>query len=172
MRLYKQDWFIWLSLVLLPPLGIILLWVQKKYRPVTRIILTAISAIIFIFILLPTGDDDAPAGKVENNTSTTVSSSLEATEAEIPETDITTRTKIETEAQKPPQTSASTKRETEPQKPPQTSATPVERTVYWVPDGKSYHYSRNCSTLSRSKTILSGTLSQCPKSDPCDRCVR
>lgn len=83
MRLYKQDWFIWLSLVLLPPLGIILLWVQKKYRPVTRIILTAISAIIFIFILLPTGDDDAPAGKVENNTSTTVSSSLEATEAVI-----------------------------------------------------------------------------------------
>jgi competence protein ComEC len=46
------------------------------------------------------------------------------------------------------------------------------RIVYWTPNGKSYHYTDKCSTLSRSKTILSGPLSQCPKSDPCDRCVR
>ncbi|GLI50855.1 hypothetical protein TSYNTROOL_09410 [Tepidanaerobacter syntrophicus] len=46
-----------------------------------------------------------------------------------------------------------------------------EITVYWTPNGKSYHYSKECSTLSRSKTILSGPLSKCPKSDPCDVCV-
>ncbi len=45
------------------------------------------------------------------------------------------------------------------------------RTVYWTPNGKSYHYTDKCSTLSRSKTILSGPLSSCPKSDPCDRCT-
>ena len=42
--------------------------------------------------------------------------------------------------------------------------------VYWTPNGKSYHTTKNCSTLSRSKTILSGTISESGKYDPCDRC--
>lgn len=45
------------------------------------------------------------------------------------------------------------------------------RIVYWTPSGKSYHYSKSCSTLKRSKTILSGPLSKCPKKDPCNICV-
>jgi competence protein ComEC len=53
-----------------------------------------------------------------------------------------------------------------------TTPTPVaDMIVYWTPGGKSYHYTDKCSTLSRSKTILSGPLSDCPKDDPCDRCV-
>ncbi|WP_279311327.1 hypothetical protein [Romboutsia sp. 1001713B170131_170501_G6] len=43
-------------------------------------------------------------------------------------------------------------------------------TVYWTPNGKSYHTTSSCSTLSRSKTILSGTQSESGKYDPCDRC--
>lgn len=43
-------------------------------------------------------------------------------------------------------------------------------TVYWTPNGKSYHTTKSCSTLSRSKTILEGTLQESGKSDPCDRC--
>ena len=49
------------------------------------------------------------------------------------------------------------------------------RIVYWVPNGKSYHYRKDCSTLSRSKTILSGTLQQAldaGKTDPCNVCVK
>lgn len=42
--------------------------------------------------------------------------------------------------------------------------------VYWTPNGKSYHTTKNCPTLSRSKTILEGTLQQSGKGDPCDRC--
>lgn len=44
-------------------------------------------------------------------------------------------------------------------------------TVYWTPGGKSYHYDRNCYTLARSKTILEGPASNCPKTDPCNVCV-
>ena len=46
-------------------------------------------------------------------------------------------------------------------------------TVYWTPNGKSYHTTSGCSTLSRSKNILSGTLDEAiaaGKTDPCDRC--
>lgn len=42
--------------------------------------------------------------------------------------------------------------------------------VYWTPNGKSYHTTKSCSTLSRSKTILEGTLQESGKSDPCDVC--
>lgn len=45
------------------------------------------------------------------------------------------------------------------------------RIVYWTQNGKSYHYSKSCITLKRSKTILSGPLSKCPKKDPCNICV-
>lgn len=48
---------------------------------------------------------------------------------------------------------------------------PNERTVYWTPSGKSYHYDRNCRTLARSKTILEGPGSQSPKTDPCNVCA-
>lgn len=33
---------------------------------------------------------------------------------------------------------------------------PAGRTVYWVSGGKSYHYTQNCSILSRSKNIIEG----------------
>ncbi len=46
----------------------------------------------------------------------------------------------------------------------------VIKIVYWTPNGKSYHTTKECSTLSRSKTIIEGELSSTPKTDPCDRC--
>jgi competence protein ComEC len=48
------------------------------------------------------------------------------------------------------------------------------RTVYYTPSGKSYHHDKNCRTLSRSKTILSGLLNDVISgghADPCDVCV-
>jgi len=47
------------------------------------------------------------------------------------------------------------------------------QTYYWTPNGKSHHTTDKCSPLSRSKTILSGTLEEAitaGKIDPCDVC--
>lgn len=47
--------------------------------------------------------------------------------------------------------------------------------VYWVSKGKSYHSIEWCYTLSKSDTILNGTLEEAfdeGKSDPCSKCVR
>lgn len=44
--------------------------------------------------------------------------------------------------------------------------------VYWVSGGKSYHSRENCRSLARSKNILSGPASKCPKTDPCNNCIR
>ncbi|MGL5084509.1 MAG: DNA/RNA non-specific endonuclease, partial [Clostridium sp.] len=53
---------------------------------------------------------------------------------------------------------------------PNTGAATTTETVYWTPNGKSYHTTNSCSTLSRSKTIKSGTQAESGKSDPCDKC--
>ena len=48
-----------------------------------------------------------------------------------------------------------------------------ESNVYWVPEGKSFHAVDWCYTLSRSKTILSGTYDEAISNDlePCSKCV-
>lgn len=51
------------------------------------------------------------------------------------------------------------------------SAVQSSQVVYWTPGGKSYHKSADCPTLSRSTTILSGNINECPKVDPCNVCI-
>ena len=43
-------------------------------------------------------------------------------------------------------------------------------TVYLVPNGEVYHRTSSCPTLSRSRTIYSGSKSNCPKPRPCKVC--
>lgn len=43
---------------------------------------------------------------------------------------------------------------------------------YWTENGHSYHVSRNCRTLKRSKKIYSGSTIPSDKRDPCNVCVR
>lgn len=43
-------------------------------------------------------------------------------------------------------------------------------TVYWTPGGSVYHVSRSCPTLSRSKTVYSGSRSDSGKSRACRVC--
>lgn len=48
-----------------------------------------------------------------------------------------------------------------------------ESNVYWVPEGSAYHAVDWCYTLSRSKTILSGTYDEAANNGlrPCSKCV-
>lgn len=51
----------------------------------------------------------------------------------------------------------------------------ADRLVYYTRSGKSYHYSKDCPALSRSREIIQGKLSEAiklGKADPCDRCVK
>ena len=43
-------------------------------------------------------------------------------------------------------------------------------TVYWTPYGSVYHCTDDCPTLSRSRTVYSGSVSQSGKSRPCKVC--
>ena len=67
---------------------------------------------------------------------------------------------------------------TEPVTPPTTNngnGLTNSSTVYVTPNGKSYHKTKSCTTLKRSKVINAVTLSQAKaqgKSDPCNICVK
>lgn len=59
--------------------------------------------------------------------------------------------------------------------PAPTKSSSDDRTAYYTPGGKSYHFNKSCSTLARSKTILSDKLSNVialGKDDPCDKCAK
>ncbi len=49
-------------------------------------------------------------------------------------------------------------------------ADPQTETVYWVPKGKVWHTTPDCSTLSRSKTIMSGSIEESGKPRVCKKC--
>lgn len=94
---------------------------------------------------------------VKNSSSSKSNKSTNTTVVPVPKT----TTKQSTQTTKPKQST-------------QTSDNSSTRTVYFTSKGKSYHYSANCKTLSRSKTILSATLNEAINSghaDPCDVCV-
>lgn len=49
-----------------------------------------------------------------------------------------------------------------------------ENSVYWTPNGGSYHAVDWCYTLSNSSNIINGTLDEAfdnGKTDPCSKCV-
>ncbi len=57
-----------------------------------------------------------------------------------------------------------------------TQQIPVQNSRYacWVPNGKSYHFTKDCPTLRRSKTILEGSVQNAlsaGKTDPCNICA-
>ena len=59
------------------------------------------------------------------------------------------------------------------QQQPETKHITATSTVYWVASGKVYHVDKNCTTLSRSKSILSGTVLEAKgkgKSRMCEVC--
>ena len=63
----------------------------------------------------------------------------------------------------------------QPQQPsePAQPSEPQESVVYWTPGGETWHSTRNCPSLKRSKNIISGTVEQAKaahKNRPCANC--
>ena len=60
-KFYEKCWFCVLMLILFAPVGIVFLWKYKHFSKNISIILTAASAIFFIFLLAtsPNSEDDS-----------------------------------------------------------------------------------------------------------------
>jgi hypothetical protein len=60
---YQKDWFLWACLILFAPVGIFLLWKNKRYSKNTTIALTVIFSILFI-IALTHGKTNKPTEQI------------------------------------------------------------------------------------------------------------
>jgi hypothetical protein len=118
---------------------------------------------------------EAAAAKTTTTTKTAAKTSSKAAVKKTTVTNKTTTRKVTTAVPK----TTTVKPKTTTKKAVVTTTNPQGKTipaiVYWVPNGKSYHYSKGCRSLARSKTIYSGSLTeakQAGKHDPCNNCVR
>lgn len=55
---YQKTWFIVIMLILFAPVGIALLWARKDMKKVTKVILTVVFGFIFLFAIIPSGDNE------------------------------------------------------------------------------------------------------------------
>lgn len=46
--IHQRSWFMWLWLIIFPPVGIIFLWIQKKFNTLIKVLLTIFASIYFI----------------------------------------------------------------------------------------------------------------------------
>lgn len=58
-KFYETDWFMWLMLFFVAPVGIFLLWKYKRFNPKVRIILSIVFSVFFIFMMITAQIDEA-----------------------------------------------------------------------------------------------------------------
>ncbi|MCM1115288.1 MAG: hypothetical protein NC397_07320 [Clostridium sp.] len=93
-KFYKSKWFMWVCLILLPPIGIVLLWVfQKNMKKITRIILTIVFVFWFLVLIACAGGDTS------DTPTTNVTTTQQITQAET--TEVTTKSTTTTTTEKP-----------------------------------------------------------------------
>lgn len=83
-KFYQKKWFLWLWLIVFPPVGIILLWtVHKTMKGKTKIILSVVSVLWLIMLMADTSGDtsDSPTN-IQNDTTQTEQSEDAALEEE------------------------------------------------------------------------------------------
>lgn len=81
-KFYEAKWFLWLFLILFPPIGIILLWVvHKDMKKNKKIILSVIFVIWFIILMAATSGDDTSTDNQQETTKVEETSSESITKA-------------------------------------------------------------------------------------------
>lgn len=68
-RFYNKPWFMWVMLILFAPVGLILLWKNKRYNMPARFVLTFIFSAVFLFAVIPT-DNKNTQNNISNRENT------------------------------------------------------------------------------------------------------
>ena len=103
-KFYEKNSFMWLTLVLFAPVGIFLMWKNKKFSRTTRKVISGIFALWFIFVAIGKSSNNNSNG-AENKTVQTSESKAKTTEEIKKEADDKANAEAESKNQrmKPPQ---------------------------------------------------------------------
>lgn len=66
-RFYEKQWFMWVTLIFLAPVGIFLMWKYNRFNKRPRVAISVVSALVFLVMAIP--------GQASNNTAETQSRS-------------------------------------------------------------------------------------------------
>ncbi len=81
-KFYEQTWFMWIMLIIFAPIGIFFMWkFHPEMKKKTKIILTAVFAILFIIIM--TSNNDETDNNTGNTTKYETSKKVEITVADF-----------------------------------------------------------------------------------------
>lgn len=101
-KFYEARWFLWLFLILFPPIGIILIWtVHKDMKKKKKIILSVIFAIWFIILVVAMNKDNSTTdNKVDKQQETSVKEQTKNVTSVETTSDIVTEKQKDTKEEK------------------------------------------------------------------------
>ena len=101
-KFYEARWFLWLFLILFPPIGIILIWtVHKDMKKKKKIILSVIFAIWFIILVVAMNEDNSTTdNKVDKQQETSVKEQTKNVTSVETTSDIVTEKQKDTKEEK------------------------------------------------------------------------
>lgn len=81
---YTQDWFMWIMLLLFPPVGIFLMWkFNEKMKKNTKIILSFIFGILFLISMVSGEDSSIVNEGISSSNNSSMSDEVEKTKVQI-----------------------------------------------------------------------------------------
>ncbi len=84
-KFYKKLWFMWLLIILIPPVGIIFMWISKKEMKIGKKILITIVGLVWFVIWMALGQ----SGSDTENNNVDKQNTAQSTEADTTEADTT-----------------------------------------------------------------------------------
>lgn len=161
---FENEWFVWLALIVLPPLGIYLLWQKRQFDLPVR---TGISAAALVwFILLLVLFFSSVFGDTNDNVTNPTNSVVQSSATPIPTPKATTApTTAPTATPAPtPQAAGTAAADTG-----TTTTDTNSETVYFTPNGEYYHKQSVCGSMTDG-TAASITFAQQQGKTACPTC--
>lgn len=175
-KFYNTNWFMWLTLILLAPVGIFFMWKNQKYTKKVRGILSGVFAVWFLIMASGANGSSNSIQNINNQAATN-----KAMESKDNKSQGTTTPATQTSTSDNKTTSNETSNITTPsgnsnsvQPPVQVKPTPAPSqnksiTVYVTNTGKKYHVA-GCRYLSKSQIPISLNDAKADGYDPCSVC--
>lgn len=85
-KFYKKLWFMWLLIILIPPAGIIFMWISKKEMKIGKKVLITIVGLVWFVIWIALGESESDT---ENNNDVIEQNTAISTEADTTEANTT-----------------------------------------------------------------------------------
>ena len=67
MKFYQKNWFMWLMIVFVTPVGLFLMWKNKRYNKTIRIVFTCLFSLWFLICCIAYGNGEEPIKQISSN---------------------------------------------------------------------------------------------------------